>query len=57
VTLRNIDAFTGNYNLGLEDEASVTMTGATYAITGVAPGYRSRSVERTAEPFKISASC
>jgi lipoprotein LpqH len=57
VTLRNIDGFTGNYNLGLEGEASVTMTGATYDITGVAPGYRSRSVERTAEPFKIRASC
>ncbi|MDT5192866.1 MAG: ipoprotein LpqH, partial [Mycobacterium sp.] len=39
VSIHNLGGFTGSYNAGLGGEATVTMTGRTYAITGTADGF------------------
>lgn len=57
VIIRNLNDFTGNYNRGLDGDATVTLTGATYDITGAASGYSTKSYERTTEPFTIKAAC
>ncbi|WP_292975704.1 lipoprotein LpqH [Mycobacterium sp.] len=58
VRFRDVDGFTGSYEHTLQGEASVTMTGATYHITGAALGFN--DAERTrlkAETFTIHVSC
>lgn len=57
VTIRQPGGFTGDYNQGLEGDASVTLTGSTYDITGSALGYDPSSVEPTKQPFTIRVSC
>lgn len=57
VRVRDLNGFTGGYNLGLEGNATVAMTGRTYHITGTASGYSPTSIEPTTEPFAIKVSC
>lgn len=57
VRVRNLNDFTGDYNLGLAGNATVNMRGPTYHITGTARGYSSTSTEPTTEPFAIMVSC
>ena len=57
LTIRKVDGFTGNYNRELNTEARVTMTGATYTITGTASGYGPKSDLRTTAPFEMKAAC
>lgn len=57
VRIHQPGGFTGDYNQGLEGEASVTLTGSTYDITGTALGYDPSSVELTKQPFTIKVSC
>lgn len=57
VRIRNINGFTGGYNLGLEGEATFAMTARTYDITGAARGYSEKSIEPTTAPFAIEVSC
>ncbi len=58
VRLNDVDGFTGSFEHALQGEASVTMTGRTYHITGAALGFN--DAERTrlkAETFTINVSC
>lgn len=57
VRVRNLSDFTGDYNLGLEGDATVAMTGPTYHIDGKVRGFSGTSVETTTEPFAINATC
>jgi hypothetical protein len=57
VRIRNIDGFTGDYNLNLEGDAAVALTGATYHITGTALGYGPTAIAPTTQPFKIGVAC
>lgn len=57
VQIHNLNGFTGNYNLGLDGDASVAMTDATYHITGKALGYEPTSITPTVRPFDIKAAC
>ncbi|OBH10636.1 lipoprotein LpqH [Mycobacterium sp. E1747] len=57
VRIRQPGGFIGDYNQGLEGDASVTVTGSTYDITGSALGYDPSSVEPTKQPFTIRVSC
>jgi ipoprotein LpqH len=58
VRFNDVDGFTGSFEHALQGEASVTMTGRTYHITGAALGFN--DAERTrlkAETFTIHVSC
>jgi len=57
VRVRNVNSFSGNYNRGLEGDATVALTGTTYEITGSALGYSTKSPEATSESFTIRVSC
>jgi ipoprotein LpqH len=57
IRVRNVGGFTGDYNAGLEGEATVAMTGSTYEIHGTAVGYGPKSPEPTSEPITIKAAC
>jgi hypothetical protein len=57
VRIRNLDGFTGNYNLNLEGDAAVALHGATYHITGTALGYVPTAIAPTTQPFKIEVAC
>lgn len=58
VRLQDLDGFTGSYEHALQGEAAVTMTGATYHITGAALGFnRSEPTRLKAETFSIEVSC
>jgi lipoprotein LpqH len=57
VRIRNLNGFTGDYNLGLDGDAAVALTDATYHITGTALGYSPKSIEPTTRPFKIEVAC
>ena len=58
VRLRDLDGFTGSYEQELQGEASVTMTGPTYHITGAALGFNKATPTRLrAETFTIKVSC
>ncbi len=58
VRLHDVGGFTGSYERALQGEASVTMTGATYQITGAALGFNKAQPTRLkAETFTITASC
>jgi hypothetical protein len=58
VRLQDLDGFTGSYEHALQGEAAVTMTGATYHITGAALGFnKSEPTRLKAETFSIKVSC
>ena len=58
VRFDNLDGFTGSYERELQGEATVTMTGPTYHITGAALGFNTaKQTELTAETFTIKVSC
>lgn len=58
VRFHDADGFTGSYEDQFQGEATVTMTGPTYHITGAALGFN--KAERTrlqAETFSVNVSC
>ncbi|OBK41014.1 hypothetical protein A5658_19875 [Mycobacterium sp. 1245111.1] len=58
VRLHDIDGFTGSYERARQGEASVTMTGPTYQITGAAVGFNNAQPTRPkAETFTLTVSC
>jgi lipoprotein LpqH len=58
VRLLDLDGFTGSYEHALQGEATVTMTGPTYHITGAALGFnKSEPTRLKAETFSIKVSC
>ena len=58
VRLQDLGGFTGSYERELQGEAAVTMTGATYHITGAALGFNHEQPTRLkAETFSIAVSC
>ena len=58
VRLQDLDGFTGSYEHALQGEATVTMTGATYHITGAALGFnKAEPTQLKAETFSINVSC
>ena len=58
VRFHDLDGFTGSYEHALQGEASVTMTGRTYHITGAALGFNNAEPTRLkAETFTIKVSC
>jgi hypothetical protein len=58
VSIRNLGGFTGSYNAGLGGEATVTMTGRTYAITGSAQGFAiDKPSFRADGTFAIKVAC
>jgi lipoprotein LpqH len=59
VTINNVAGFTGSYHDKLaSDTAKVTLTGRTYAIAGVADGYKvDRPSFRVSRPFALTVSC
>ncbi len=58
VRFHDLGGFTGSYERELQGEATVTMTGPTYHITGAALGFNNAKPTRlTAETFTIKVSC
>ena len=58
VRFHNLDGFTGSYEREQQGEATVTMTGPTYHITGAALGFNTaKPTELTAETFTVNVSC
>ncbi|BBX46903.1 hypothetical protein GCM10009641_39450 [Mycobacterium cookii] len=58
VRLHDLNGFTGSYEHRLQGEASVTMTGPTYRITGAALGFnKSEPTRLRAETFSVKVSC
>jgi len=58
VSINNLGGFTGSYNAGLGGEATVTMTGRTYAITGTAEGFATDKPSfRSNGTFTIKVAC
>lgn len=58
VRLDDVNGFTGSYEHGLQGEATITMTGPTYQITGAALGFnKSEPTRRKAETFSLRVSC
>jgi lipoprotein LpqH len=58
VRFRDLNGFTGSYEHALQGEAKVTMTGATYHITGAALGFnKAEPTQLKAETFTIKVSC
>ena len=58
VRFQDLAGFTGSYERELQGEATVTMTGPTYHITGAALGFNNaRRTRLTAVTFTIKVSC
>lgn len=57
IRVRNVSGFTGDYDAGLQGEATVAMMGATYDIIGTALGYSPKSFERITQPIRIKVAC
>lgn len=58
VTIRNLGGFTGSYTEDLAGNATVTMTGGTYAITGNADGFKTDAPSYRANgTFTIKVAC
>jgi ipoprotein LpqH len=58
VTIRDLGGFTGTYTESLAGDASVSMTGATYAITGTADGFQTDNPSfRSNSTFTIKVAC
>lgn len=57
VRIRNLNGFTGDYNRGLGNDATISLVGNTYQISGAAFGYDAKSPQPTTVPFTIEVSC
>ena len=58
VRFQDLGGFTGSYERELQGEATVTMTGPTYHITGAALGFNdAKRTQLAAETFAITVSC
>jgi ipoprotein LpqH len=57
VRIRNLNGFSGDYNLDLEGSAAVALTDTTYDITGTAMGFSPTSIAPTTKPFTIKVVC
>jgi lipoprotein LpqH len=57
VRLRNVNGFSGDYNLGVAGDATVSLAGSTYRITGSAVGYKGKSTQPTVQPFSFDVAC
>ncbi|MCV7035916.1 lipoprotein LpqH [Mycobacterium heckeshornense] len=57
VRIRNLSGVTGDYNLGLEGDATIAMNGATYDITGAVLGYSPTAIAPMKQSFRIKVSC
>jgi ipoprotein LpqH len=57
VRIRNLNGFSGDYNLNLDGSAAVAMSGNTYHISGTALGYKSKAIAPTTKPFTINVAC
>jgi ipoprotein LpqH len=58
VVIRNLGGFSGSFQPGLDGDAEVTMTGATYSITGQAQGFRTDNASfRAPGTFSIQVAC
>lgn len=58
VSINNLAGFTGSYNRDLGGTAKVTMTGATYDISGTADGFNTDNPSfRTGGTFAIEVAC
>lgn len=58
VGIRDLSGFTGSFNAGLGGEATVSMTGRTYAITGTADGFETDNPSfRSSGTFEIKVAC
>jgi hypothetical protein len=58
VGIRDLGGFTGSFNAGLGGEATVTMTGRTYAINGTADGFKTDNPSfRSSGTFEIKVAC
>lgn len=57
ITIQDPEGFTGGYNRDLGGDATVTMTGATYEISGTARGYTPKAHQPDMRPFTLKVSC
>ena len=58
VRFEDLAGFTGSYERELQGEATVTMTGPTYHITGAALGFNNaKRTQLAAETFTVTVSC
>jgi hypothetical protein len=57
VRIRNINGFSGDYNLGLGGDAAAALTDSTYHITGTALGYSPKSIAPATQRFTIEVTC
>ena len=57
VRIRNLNGFSGDYNRGLEGDATAVLHDAVYEITGTARGYSPTSIAPTTLPFTIKMAC
>ncbi|MHA3018879.1 lipoprotein LpqH [Mycobacterium sp. BMJ-28] len=59
VSFRNVGGFTGSYNAGLgQPDATVSMTGRTYDISGTAQGFRTDNASFSAQSrFTVKVAC
>lgn len=57
VRIRNLNGFSGDYNVDLEDNAAVALIASTYDIRGAALGYGPTSFVPTKESFTIKVAC
>jgi hypothetical protein len=57
VRIRNENGFSGDYNVGLGDDATVALTEATYHVNGTAMGYAPDSIAPRKHTFAVEAAC
>ena len=58
VAIRDLGGFTGSFNEGLGGNATVSLDGATYTITGTADGFATDNASfRSTGTFTIKAAC
>jgi ipoprotein LpqH len=58
VRIRNVGGFTGMYSQGGDGDASMTLSGDKFTITGTANGYKTdKPGEPASAAFKISVTC
>jgi lipoprotein LpqH len=58
VRIRNLNGFSGDYNLGLVgDAAAAALTESTYHITGAAFGFKGDAIAPTTQQFAIEVTC
>jgi hypothetical protein len=57
VRIRNLNGFSGDYNLNLDGSAAVSLTDNTYDITGTVRGFGPTSIAPTTTPFTIKVAC